>query len=402
MPDGVSEDYGHAEPENVLDPRHFAAVRARGKSLRALPLWCYTSERFFDAEMQRLFMPGWNLFDRLDIVPNRGDFHATTFMNIPIVVARGNDDKVRAFANTCRHRGAQIAKGDGNCKAFRCPYHSWTYTLEGKLMGAPNYNDADGKPVIDDSNRHEYGLVELPSESWGGFLFIKFRESPGTLAEHLGDLPERLESHRLEDMVCARRVVYEMDANWKCFVENYNDVYHIPTVHKDSLARWQGTMIKEAPPTGEYFCAFVAHEGGSQLLLPLPGYDGFPPMPQIREERKKGTYFVSLHPAMMMTLGNDGALVFRSEPISAKKSRLTVSSLFPKTTVARNDFEQIAQNYYRRNSMVVQEDVDISLQQYAGLVSPFARIARLNSSETLLNDIANWILDRVIGPQPTA
>ena len=134
------------------------------------------------------------------------------------------------------------------------------------------------------------------------------------------------------------------------------------------------------------------------MLLPFPGYEGFPPMPQIEESRKKGTFFTTLRPGMMMTLGNDGALAFRCEPLAPTKSRLTISSLFPKPTVARNDFEQIAQNYYRRNDIVVGEDVAIALRQAAGIQSPYARMARLCSSETSLNRIANWILDRVIGP----
>ncbi len=399
MLDGANEDFGMTEPEDLLDPRHYAAVRSEGASLRALPLWCYSSKRFHDAEMERLFLPGWNLLERADLVPNRGDFHALTFMNIPLLLARGSDDKVRVFANTCRHRGALVATGEGNCKSFRCPYHAWVYALEGDLMGAPNYKDADGKPLIDDTNKREFGLIEFPSEDWGGFIFVKFKQSPGSLAEHLGDLPERLASHRLEDMVCVRRKVYDLDANWKCFVENYSDGYHIPTVHKDSLARWKSTAdYPEADPRGSFTAHFVEHEG-SQLLLPFPGYEGFPPMPQIRPERKKGTYFCTVRPGMMMTLGNDGALVFRSEPLSPTTSRLTVSSLFPKATVERNDFEEIAQNYYRRNGIVVEEDVAISLRQAAGLNSPYARMARLCASETHVNFIGNWILDRVIGPQ---
>jgi phenylpropionate dioxygenase-like ring-hydroxylating dioxygenase large terminal subunit len=397
MPDASSAaHFGIAEPEDVLDPRHYAMVRERKPSLSALPLWCYTSQRFFDAEMRHLFRPGWNYLERLDLVPDPGDFHALTYMNVKLLIARGRDDKVRVFANTCRHRGALVAEGSGNCKSFRCPYHSWVYSLEGELTGAPNYDDADGNPLIDDSNRHEFGLVELPSDSWGGFLFIRFEGAPGTLAEHLGDLPERLASHRLEDMVVAKRVTYDMDANWKCFVENYSDGYHIPTVHRDSLARWRSTRAPYRAPKGNYTLNHQIHEG-SQLLLPFPGYEGFPPMPQIDEDKKKGTHFTTIRPTMMMTLGNDGALAFRVEPIGPTKSRLMISSLFPKTTVARNDFETIAQNYYRRNDIVVGEDVAISLRQQAGLDSPYARMARLCRTETAINDIGNFVLDRVIG-----
>ena len=142
----------------------------------------------------------------------------------------------------------------------------------------------------------------------------------------------------------------------------------------------------------------VKHDG-SQLLLPFPGYDGFPAMPQIDADKKRGTIFTTLRPGFMMTLGNDGALVFQSEPISAKRSRLTVSSLFPASYRERDDFEKLSQNYYRRNEMVVAEDKEIAERQFAGLQSPYARIARLCEQEASLSTLANWIVDKVIGPQ---
>jgi len=221
---------------------------------------------------------------------------------------------------------------------------------------------------------------------------------PESLADYLGEFRDILASHRLEDMVCVRRVVFDMDSNWKCFVENYSDGYHIPHVHRDSLSRWKSVSTRVTPSNENYTASFSAHEG-SQLLLPFPDYVGFPAMPEIDEKWKTGTFFTTLRPGMMMTLGNDGALVFRSEPLSATQSRLTVSSLFPKSTVARNDFEEIVQNYYRRNAIVVGEDVAVSLRQHAGIESPYARMALLCRTERSLNQIANWILDRVIGPQ---
>jgi choline monooxygenase len=391
-------DLGVLEPDDVLSPRHYAAVRRGGRFMRALPLWCYTSERFFQAEKERVFLPTWNMIERSEIVPNPGDFHCMTFLGVPLIVARGKDEKVRVFANTCRHRGAKVAEGSGNCKVFRCPYHFWSYGLDGHLIGAPNYKDPDGRPLIDETNKEEFGLAEIESATWGGFLFIRFRKGPETFEQHLGAFVPTLDSHRLEDMRCARKVVYDMDANWKCFVENYIDAYHIPYVHKDSLAQWKTTEYQRVEPTGQEYVAFARHEG-SQLLLPFPGYDGFPAMPQIDADKAKGTFFTTLRPGFLMTLGNDGALVFQSEPISAKKSRLTVSSLFPKSYFERSDFEQTAQNYYRRNDLVVLEDKDITLRQFAGMQSPYARIARLCAEETDVSLFANWIVDQVVGPE---
>ena len=120
-------------------------------------------------------------------------------------------------------------------------------------------------------------------------------------------------------------------------------------------------------------------------------------MPQIDADKKGGTFFSTLPPSFLMTISNDGALVFQSEPVSAGKSRLIVSSLFPKSYFERDDFESLSENYYRRNSMVVIEDKDVTNRQYEGIQSPFARVARLCNDEARLNIFANWILDQVIG-----
>jgi choline monooxygenase len=388
-------DLGVLEPEDIFSPHHYAAVRQAGRFMRGLPLWCYTSERFYQAEKERIFLRSWNLLERVELVPNPGDFHAMPFLGVPLLVVRGKDEKVRVFANTCRHRGALVAEGSGNCKALRCPYHFWTYGLDGRLIGTPKYNDPDGKALIDAANNEEFGLVEVESGTWGGFLFIRFKPTAQSLVDNLGAWVENLASHRLEDMACARKVVYDMDANWKCFVENYIDGYHIPFVHKDSLARWKADRYVDYRSKGQEFLVFAEHEG-SQLLLPFPDYKGFPPMPQIDKDKARGTFFTTLRPGVLMTLCNDGALVFQSEPVSAKKSRLTISSLFPKSYFKRDDFEQLAKNYYRRNELVVVEDKEITLRQYAGIQSPYARIARLGSEEAQISEFANWIVDQVV------
>lgn len=387
---------GVQEPEDMFSPRHYTAVRGDGRQKRALPLWCYTSARFHQAEMENIFLPSWNLLDREEIVPNIGDFRCLTFMGANLLVVRGKDDKARVFANTCPHRGAMVAEGEGNCKVFQCPYHFWTFGLDGHLIGAPQYTDDDGVELIDSTNREEFGLAEIESGCWGGFVFVRFRQGPDTLEQHLGAFVETLASHRLEDMACARKVVYEMAANWKCFVENYIDSYHIPYVHKDSLSQWKTTEYRRVESRGEERLGLAVHEG-SQLLLPKDDYSGFPAMPQIDADKKDGTFFTTLRPGFMMTMANDGALVFQSEPISATRSRLTVSSLFPKSYFERDDFDELAENYYRRNSIVVGEDKVIAERQYAGLQSPFARIARLGTSEIAVNGFANWIVDQVIG-----
>ena len=168
--------FGVKEPEDMFASHHYTVVRGDGRDMRALPLWCYTSERFHRAEMERIFLPGWNMLEREERVPEAGDYHCLTFFGVPLLIVRAKDNKVRVFANTCRHRGALVAEGSGNCKAFRCPYHFWTFGLDGRFNGAPNYNDADGKALIEADNREEFDLLEIESGDLG---WIHLRASQG-------------------------------------------------------------------------------------------------------------------------------------------------------------------------------------------------------------------------------
>ena len=277
---------GTSEPDDLLSPKHYASVRQNGQQMRALPLWAYTSERFWQAEKERIFLPSWNLLERAEIVPNAGDFQTMTLpRHARSIVVRGNDGKVRVFANTCRHRGALVADGKGNCKFFRCPYHFWTYNLDGSLIGAPQLQRA-GRQAAD--RCHQQAASSASSRS---------RAAPGAASSSSASSPARRRSSSIwasgsrrspptssRTWRVARKVVYDMDANWKCFVENYIDGYHIPYVHKDSLGAWKSERYVRYEARGNEYLVFAVHDG-SQLLLPMPGYDGFPAMPQIDADK---------------------------------------------------------------------------------------------------------------------
>ena len=173
-------------PADLFDPRHYANVRKPLAEAETLPPWAYTSEAFYRREVQQIWLKEWNFFGRADRIPNPGDYFAVDFVGVPILVIRGKDGEVRAFSNSCRHRGAAMLRGDGNCNAIRCPYHSWAYDYEGKLIVAPEMEQTTGFRMED------FPLVPLKLEQWAGFLFINLDPAARPLAEHLVDLPEVL------------------------------------------------------------------------------------------------------------------------------------------------------------------------------------------------------------------
>ena len=380
------------QPISTADPALFAPATYRGvrrplDEAETLPPFCYTLEAFFRREVERIFMKVWNFIGRADRIPRPGDYFTLEFVGVPVVVVRDAQGEVRAFANSCRHRGATVAVGEGNCRAFRCPYHSWSYGLDGRLLAAPEIDKSRNFDFAD------YGLVPLRLEIWAGFMFLNFDAAATPLLDWLGDLPEKLASYRFEDMLCVRRKEYLLECNWKVYVENAMEAYHVPTVHRSTLQRQKGPPSQKQPTRGEWIALWKEHEGSRALLT---GDSGFPFIASLEGQAARGTWYPLLYPSTMFGATRDCMWWLELHPLSASRTRLIVGSAFPKATVMRNDFAEIVERYYKRWDISIPEDNEISALQQKGLASPFARPGRLTHVEPLVHDLANWLLDRVL------
>ena len=264
---------------DIFDARHYAEVRKPLAEASTLPPWAYTSEEFYRREVQTIWMKEWNFFGRADRIPNPGDYFSVDFVGVPIVVVRGKDGQVRAFSNSCRHRGAAMLRGDGNCNAIRCPYHSWSYDFEGKLIVAPDMEQTAGFRLED------FPLVPLKLELWAGFIFINLDPDAGPLKDYLVDLPEVLASYNFDNMVCVRRKEYTIEANWKIYVENAMEAYHVATVHRSTLSRQKGVFPSVESSKGQWMALHKEHEGTRALLT---GDTGFPRIPDPYRQGRQG------------------------------------------------------------------------------------------------------------------
>ena len=261
----------------IFDPRTYQTQRRPMMDAETLQSWCYTSPEFYRREVETIFMKIWNFFGRADQIPNPGDYHAFEFVGVPLVILRDRQGELRAFANTCRHRGTLLLDGTGNCRAIKCPYHGWVYSLNGELTGAPDMDETTG------FDRKDYGLIPLRLETWGGFMFVNFDPDAEPLMDFLGELPTMLASHDLEDMVTTRHQEYLLDCNWKLFVENAMEAYHIPNVHKESISKHKAKKRREALPipNGEFVYLYTSQKGSRALM---PGDSGFPEIEGLDEK----------------------------------------------------------------------------------------------------------------------
>jgi choline monooxygenase len=190
-----------------------------------LPSRLYTDASVLELERERVFGRTWQLVGREEQVAEPGQFFTAAVAAEPLLLVRGADGTLRALSNVCRHRAGPVAAGEGSCKAFRCGYHGWSYALDGRLLNTPEFDGVEG------FEKEAHGLPSFSVETWLGLVFVNLDpEAPG-LADALDDLPADLAPRGLAGMRLALRKDWELACNWKVYVDNYLEGYHIPIVH---------------------------------------------------------------------------------------------------------------------------------------------------------------------------
>src|ERR1700737_557868 len=196
----------------------------------------YTDPSILEIEKEKIFRRTWQLVGTLHqpcgevngvkrTIADPETFFTADLAGEPIVVVRDREGRMRAFSNVCRHRAGPIAHGSGCKNVLRCGYHGWTYTLDGRLIGTP---DVEGVEFFD---RSTMGMVPLRAETWGQFIFVNFDPQAEPLAAFLGEIPRQSRGFQFEGLQLVERRDYVIDCNWKVYVDNYLEGYHIPIAH---------------------------------------------------------------------------------------------------------------------------------------------------------------------------
>jgi choline monooxygenase len=193
-----------------------------------LPAAWYTDPRILELERERIFGSEWQVAGRTDQVEHNGRYFTVEIAGEPLVIVRGSDGVLRGFFNVCRHHAAAVAtRAEGNTQLFRCPYHGWTYGLDGSLKGTPDFTG------VCSFERGSNGLVPVRVAVWEQFVFVSLSASGPSLQDHLADLPTRIEPLALSALRFHSRREYTLACNWKVYVDNYLDGgYHVPYLHK--------------------------------------------------------------------------------------------------------------------------------------------------------------------------
>jgi len=214
-----------------------------------IPASWYTNKDLYDCELKSVFSNSWQFAARLDQLKSPGSYVTTDIAGEPIVVVRGSDNNVRGFFNVCRHHAAAVmTETAGTAQQLRCPYHGWTYSLQGELKGTPDFAG------VCNFDRGENGLVPVQTTKWENWIFISIEPNGKSLNDFLGnELISQLKALELGGMNWIERRHYAFDCNWKVFVDNYLDGgYHVPHLHKglDSVLDYSKYTIEN----GEHHC----------------------------------------------------------------------------------------------------------------------------------------------------
>ena len=393
--DTRTEEHGMTTTDgSIFSPEKYVETRLSIDEARPLPPEVYTSKEWYDREIETIFLKSWLVATREEEIPHPGDYVRIDIVGEPLVIVRDRDGVIRALSASCRHRGSELVTGRGNCRTLVCPYHAWTYSLTGKLLNAPSMQDARGF----DKARHN--LPSIRAETWGGFVFINFDQDAPSLAASLGDLKERFRDYALEDMKVTKKWENVFNANWKIWVENSREGYHVGTVHRGSLnTYYPGAKVTNFHAEGDPG-VYAINSSDIENGLYVPRNKTLPFIDGLSAEDQESTHFMIFYPHLLMNLPPDRITFHQYFPEGPEWTRIVTWCCFPQSTIDRDDFEREAEEkYYPPMELFIEEDKGICEVVQRGIVGRLTRLSRYSpSQEQTVHEFASYVLDRVIGP----
>lgn len=342
--------------EKIIDSYDPKAPLDRASTIPAA--W-YTDERIFQLESETVFSASWQIAARVDQLQKPGDYVTAEIGNEPVVVVCGGDNQIRAFLNVCRHHAAAVmTEPQGNAPQMRCPYHGWTYSLEGELKGTPDFSE------VCDFDRAANGLVPIEVGAWEHWLFVNIQRQQ-SLENFLGaQLAAQFRDLNLANLHWFARRRYIIDCNWKVFVDNYLDGgYHVPHLHKglDSVLDYSHYAIE----CGERHCLQSSPMGPSNNsfgggLLPSNAAD----VSAVRTGNRALYYWI--YPNFMINLYEGVLDTNLVRPITIDRTEVVFDFYFADVSEAARDRNLASVEVSDR---IQREDLDICASVQRGLKS---------------------------------
>lgn len=353
---------------------------------RTLPARYYTDESVFRDEVERFFWNSWICAGRAASIPNSGDYFLREVGGESIIIVRDSSTSVRAYFNVCRHRGTRMCtSAEGHLSGrIQCPYHGWTYGLDGQLIGAPHMD-------IPGFSRRDYPLRCLPAKVWEGHVFIHLGPKAPPLLRQLGDLSRKFANWRMGELSLHRRIAYEVKANWKLVIQNYNECLHCPLLHPalNQLTEYLGA--ENEPPGETYIGGSMGFRNGAESMS-VDGRRVSDYLPGLTEAERKKVCYYAVYPNLLLSLHPDYMMLHTIWPKAVDRTQIICEWHFHPSALAEQRFAgDAAVRFWDQTN---REDWHIIELSQLGIVSRAYTPGPYSSRESLLHAFDEFILLR--------
>lgn len=321
-----------------VNPAFRKTVETFAQGARTLAQKYFVSQEIFDEEQEKIFSRQWQLVGHHRQIEQAGDYFVADVAEESLIIARDQRSTIRGFYNVCRHRGTRLCEEQsGHSSAIQCPYHAWTYGLDGRLIGSPHMDEVQG------FDRSDYSLHPVNLGVWEGFIFVNLTDDPMPLEEWFAPLAGKFSHWNLPRLKSAKRVEYDVKANWKLMFENYSECYHCPGVHP-MLSKVSPYDSAENDLTeGPFLGGFMKINKGKSLTMsgevcalriehpPSPSYGA-------AGEGKERVFYYSIFPNMLLSMHPEYVMVHQLWPQSAERTLIVCDWLFHPDASERDGF----------------------------------------------------------------
>lgn len=282
---------------------------------RTLPGKYYHSQDIYQEEVEKIFYKFWRLACRAEEIPRLGDYKLIEVADENLILVRDKSGSIKALFNVCRHRGTQLCveqSGNFKSKSIQCPYHAWTYALDGKLLGAPLMQESN------EFRKEECALHQASVHMWEGFVFINLDENPVPFEVQMEALIGKFKDWKIAELRIAHHIRYELNCNWKLILQNYQECYHCPGVHPLLTQRTPVDSAQHDASQGAVIGGYMdlTNKRGS---MTMDGEAAAPPICDVAGDDLQRIYYYSVFPNMLLTPHPDFVLYHQITPLGPDK-----------------------------------------------------------------------------------
>jgi Rieske 2Fe-2S family protein len=350
-----------------------------------LPGRYYTDPDVFRRELESFYFDSWIWAGRAEALEEAGDYFLREVGGESVIVLRESGSALRAFYNVCRHRGTRICSAPGGRfeQRIQCAYHGWSYSFRGELIGAPQ--------MPADFARCDYPLHAIALETWDGHIFLNLGRQPGSLAQQLGELPRKFAAWRMQDLRLHQRIAYDVQANWKLLISNYNECLHCPLLHPalNRLTDYLGAGNEPAQPA--YVGGAMGFRNGAETMS-VDGRRRRAYLPGLNEAERKQVCYYAIYPNLLLSLHPDYMMLHALWPKAVDRTEVVCEWYFHPDEMARADFHaDDAIEFWDRTN---REDWQIVEQSQRGVQSRAYTPGPYSPREELLRAFDESVVNR--------